>query len=311
MFLALAGGVGGAKLASGLAAVLPAGELVIAVNTGDDFEHVGLHVAPDLDSVMYALAGLNDTVRGWGLAGESWRFLDALKRLGGADWFMLGDQDLATHVERSWRLRGGATLSAVTAHFCAALGITQTMVPMSDDPVRTIVDTNLGLLPFQDYFVRHRCTPTLKGLLFDGVDDARISDGLRAALDNPTIEGIIICPSNPLLSILPILSLPGMRRALAARRVPCVAVSPLIGGKAVKGPAAKNMTELGLPTTPEGIADFYAGLIDGLVIDPQDAPPARTGLAVESTPTLMRDADDRARLASATLAFTRSLVRAP
>jgi len=308
--LALAGGVGGAKLANGLAGVVPLGALTIAVNTGDDFVHMGLHISPDIDSVTYALAGMNDGVRGWGVADESWAFMDATRRLGGESWFNLGDRDLATHVLRTALLREG-TLSSVTADIAARLGIGPAIVPMSDDPVRSMIDTDQGEMAFQDYFVRHQCGPRFRSIRFDGAAAARPSAGLGAALDDPALEAIILCPSNPILSIDPILAVPGVRDRLVARRVPCVALSPFIAGQAVKGPAAKIMTELGLPTTPATIARHYDGLIDGLMVDVADAQGwTDDGLVVRSADILMRNADQPRALAAQMLAFAAVLRRA-
>jgi LPPG:FO 2-phospho-L-lactate transferase len=302
--LALAGGVGGAKLADGLAAILPPGDLTVAVNTGDDFEHLGLRISPDIDTVLYTLSGLNNREQGWGLEGETWAFMNALERLGGATWFRLGDRDIATHIERTRRLRT-ETLSAVTADFALRLGIKQAIVPVTDDPAPTMVATDEGLLPFQDYFVRLRCRPRVERLEFPGIDNARMSPGFAAALADPGLTGIVICPSNPFLSILPILSLPGARDALSARNVPVIAVSPIIGGQAVKGPAAKIMTELGMPVSPVGVAAFYGSLIDGMVIDTADAALAGEieGPEVLVTNTLMRSAEDKRRLAREVLEF--------
>lgn len=308
MILALAGGVGGARLANGLAAILPPEELTIVVNTGDDFEHLGLHISPDIDTVTYTLAGLNNRDLGWGLAGESWAFMGALKRLGGESWFQLGDQDMATHVERTWRLKT-QPLSAVTADFCARLGVRHRVAPMTDDPVRTMVDTDEGKLAFQDYFVRRQCAPRFHAVSFAGLDTARPSEALLAALADPVLSAIVICPSNPLLSIHPILGLPGVTELLKQRRVPVVAVSPFIGGQAIKGPAAKIMHELNLPVTPAGLLSFYGDLLDGMVIDRVDAGLADSisGPAVLVTETLMRDAAGQAQLARETLDFARSI----
>ncbi|HRP71729.1 MAG TPA: 2-phospho-L-lactate transferase [Luteimonas sp.] len=306
--LALAGGVGGAKLACGLAAALPPADLTLVVNTGDDFEHLGLHVSPDIDSVTYAMAGLNDPVRGWGLAGETWNAMAAVTRLGGPDWFALGDHDLATHLLRSQRLRAGDTLSQVTADFARQLGISHCIVPMSDDPVRSVVETADGDLPFQDYFVRRRCGPAFRGIRFDGIADARPARGFLDALDNPRLRAVVLCPSNPLLSLRPILSLPGVDAHLRARGVPVVAVSPFVGGDAVKGPAAKILRELGVPVSPEGLLGCYDGLVDALVVDARDAAFAeRANMPVLATDTLMRDRDDQVRLARETLAFVDTL----
>lgn len=308
MILALAGGVGGARLANGLAASLPPEQLTIVVNTGDDFEHLGLHISPDIDTVTYTLAGINNPQQGWGLAGETWAFMSALKRLGGESWFQLGDQDMATHIERTLRLRT-QPLSAVTADFCARLGVRHRVAPMTDDPVRTVVDTDEGPLAFQDYFVRRQCAPRFRSVSFAGLDKARPGQALLAALSNPGLSAIIICPSNPLLSIHPILGLTGVTELLKARRAPVIAVSPFIGGQAVKGPAAKIMHELNLPVTPAGLLSFYGDLLDGMVIDRADENLANSliGPAVLVTETLMRDTDGQARLARETLDFARSI----
>jgi LPPG:FO 2-phospho-L-lactate transferase len=306
MILALAGGVGGAKLANGLSQSL-GHQLVVAVNTGDDFEHLGLHVSPDLDTVMYTLAGLNNPETGWGRAGETWQFMRALRALGGETWFNLGDLDLATHVERTRRLKAGETLSAITADFCAKLGIAARVVPMADAPVRTMVRAEDGWLPFQDYFVRLRCAPVVSGFRFDGVERAAPSAGLRAALADPDLRAIVVCPSNPFVSVDPILAVPGVRAALAARTVPLVAVSPIVGGKAIKGPALKMMQELRLDPSALGIARHYGALLDGFVIDAQDAALERAvaalGPKVLVTDTIMTDVPAQARLAAAVLAF--------
>jgi LPPG:FO 2-phospho-L-lactate transferase len=313
MIVALAGGVGGAKLAHGLARILSPDDLLVAVNTGDDFEHLGLHIAPDLDSVMYKLAGLNDPVRGWGLADESWAFMDALARLGGEDWFSLGDRDLATHVERTRRLVAGETLSQATAALSAALGVAHRIAPMSDDPVRTWVETREGALPFQHYFVRLRCEPVATGFAFEGADRAAMAPALAGALADPALEAIVLCPSNPFVSIGPMLAMPALAAALAARRVPLVAVSPILGGAAVKGPAAKMMAELGVPVSSAGIAAQYGALLDGIVIDAADAAEAAEieagGVRVLAAPTLMRDAEDGRTLAEAVLDFARGIER--
>lgn len=309
--LALAGGVGGAKLAEGLAAILLPGELTVAVNVGDDFEHLGLRISPDIDTVTYTLAGLNNKEQGWGLEGETWNFITALERLGGDAWFRLGDKDIATHIERTRRLKT-ESLSAVTADFAARLGIRQKIVPVSDDPVRTTVMTDQGLLPFQDYFVRLRCAPRVERLEFPGIERMRPSAGLTAALTAPDLTAIVICPSNPFLSILPILSLPGVREALEHRKVPLIAVSPIVGGEAVKGPAAKIMDELGIAVSSIGVAGFYGTLLDGLMIDKVDAGLASKidGPVVLVGDTMMRNSDDRRRVATEVLAFAERLSRA-
>ena len=308
--LALAGGVGGAKLAEGLAALLPPGALTVAVNVGDDFEHLGLHVSPDIDTVTYTLSGLSNKEQGWGLEGETWNFITALERLGGEGWFRLGDKDIATHVERTRRLKN-ESLSTITADFATRLGIRQKIVPVSDDPVRTMVRTDQGLLAFQDYFVRLRCAPRVEKLEFPDIDGAKPSAGFLSALSAPDLEAIVVCPSNPFLSILPILSIPGVRLALEARNAPLVAVSPIIGGEAVKGPAAKIMDELGLAVSSVGVAGFYGSLLDGLMIDKVDAhlAPEIDGSEVLVGDTMMRNSEDRRRVATEVLAFAHSLVR--
>jgi LPPG:FO 2-phospho-L-lactate transferase len=313
MILGLAGGVGGAKLAHGLARVLAPGQLTIAVNTADDFRHLGLHVSPDLDSVMYKLADLNDLERGWGLRDESWQFMEMLARLGGEDWFNLGDRDLATHMMRTQRLQAGESLTQVTAGLCRSLGIEHIIAPMSDDLVGTLVETEDGVLPFQHWFVRLRCEPVVRSIRFEGVKFAKPSPPVAAALQSDVLEAIILCPSNPFVSIDPIAAIPAIGAALLGRIVPLVAISPIIGGAAVKGPAAKMMAEMGLPVSPLGIARYYGNRIDGLVIDIEDAALAadieREGVKVTVTRTLMQSAADEARLAEETLAFAQALAR--
>ncbi len=309
--LALCGGVGGAKLALGLDAVLAAGQLTLVVNTGDDFEHLGLCVSPDLDTVLYTLAGLSDPERGWGRAGETWNFMSALGELGGDAWFALGDRDLALHVERTRRLRDGETLTAFMADMARRLKVTAVVLPMTDDPVRTIVHTLEGALPFQQYFVRHRCAPVITGVSFAGAAQARPNPAVLAALADPGLVAIVICPSNPYLSVDPILAVPGMREALRQAGVPVIAVSPIIGGHAVKGPTVKIMAELGIRNTSGTIADHYRGLIDGLVVDSVDAADATeaelVAVPVEVAQTLMKNLVDKQRLAAVVLAFAARL----
>lgn len=303
--LALSGGVGGAKLAAGLAAVLPPERLTIAVNTADDFEHLGLTICPDIDSVTYALAGLNDTVRGWGMMNETWQAMEMLSRLGEADWFNLGDRDLGMHIARSWRLREGESLSQVTARLTGELGIRHAVVPMSDSPVRTQVRTDEGWLDFQRYFVAEQCRPVAREIRFEGAG-AEPSPGFAGALDRKDLAAVVICPSNPYLSVDPILSLAGVREKLAATDVPVIAVSPLVGGTAIKGPLAKLLGELGKPCDNSAIADHYEGLVDCLFIDDADRNDEqglrKAGLSVTVTQTVMREATDRERLAREVLA---------
>ena len=300
--VALCGGVGGAKLAHGLGMALQPAELTIIVNTGDDFQHLGLSISPDLDSVIYALAGLSDPVRGWGRRDETWTFMAALRGLGGESWFQLGDGDLAMHVERSWRLAHGATLSEITAHLCQALAIAARVLPMSDEPVRTRVLTAEGWLDFQEYFVHRQCEPAVRELMFAGAETARAQPDALAALKRRDLRAIIICPSNPFVSVEPILAVPGIRAAMQQSDAPVVAVTPIIGGKAIKGPAAKMMAELGLEVSAAAVARRYAGIIDGFVIDQTDPiPEPMQGVTFFSAATLMNTIDDRLRLAHAAL----------
>jgi LPPG:FO 2-phospho-L-lactate transferase len=306
--LALCGGVGGAKLALGLQAVLAPGELRVVVNTGDDFEHLGLAISPDVDTTLYTLAGLANPELGWGRAQESWNFMTELERLGGESWFRLGDKDLAVHIERTRRLAAGESLGAIIADFAARLGVPSRVHPMSEDPVRTLLETDAGTLTFQDYFVRQRCMPAVQRIRYKGAAQAHPAAESLEALQSEALEAAVICPSNPYLSIEPILAIPGWRAALASCAAPVVAVSPLIGGQAVKGPTAKIMRELALEVSTQTIASHYFGLIDGLVVDPADAESATAlSIPVLITPTLMRTIEDKARLARAVLEFARSL----
>ena len=301
--VALSGGIGGAKLALGLGRVLPGPELAIVANTGDDFRHLGLAISPDVDTLLYTLSGLADPVRGWGRREETWTFMAALEQLGGETWFRLGDGDLAIHVERTRRLAAGETLTAVTDRLRLRLGIAARVLPMSDDPVRTRLDTDAGRLDFQDYFVRRRFEPRVRNVEFPGADTAAPSPEVMTALTSGDLRAVVICPSNPLLSIGPILAIAAIRAALLDCPAPVVAVSPIIGGEAVKGPTARMMRELGLDTSPAGVARHYAGLLDVLVIDEADAAsdlPA--GVEVLVAPTLMTTLEDRERLARVVLA---------
>lgn len=310
MIIALAGGVGGAKLARGLAAVRAPDDLTVVVNTGDDFEHLGLHISPDIDTVIYTLAGLNDRERGWGLSGESWNFMASVSALGGPDWFNLGDRDLATHVLRTERLRRGETLSEATTALAQGRNLRHAIVPMSDQPVRSMVETDEGELSFQDYFVRLRCAPRFRCLRLDGVERAQPSPAFAAALAHSGLRAIVICPSNPILSIGPILAVPGIREALKRSGVPVVAVSPFVGGEAIKGPAAKIMRELGIEPTPAAVADAYGGLLDGLVIDARDEDLQRAdGLCHLVTDTLMKDDADQIRLADEVCDFALAMAK--
>lgn len=308
MIVALAGGVGGAKLARGLAQVCGA-DLSVIVNTGDDFDHFDLRICPDLDTVTYTLAGIANPVTGWGLKGETWNFMAQVSALGGEHWFQLGDRDLALHVLRTQLLHRGQTLTEVTAKIAARLGVKAAVLPMSDAPVRTRVETASGLLDFQDYFVRLKCDVAITGLRFDGAAQADPTRPVIDALD--AAQMVILCPSNPFVSIDPILAVAGIRARLQNTRAPRVAVSPLIAGKAVKGPAAKMMAELGYQVSSLTVARKYRGLIDGMVIDLADADLAdeirALGMAVKTTRTLMLGPDDSAALARETMEFANEI----
>jgi LPPG:FO 2-phospho-L-lactate transferase len=300
--IALAGGVGGAKLLRGLYNVLPPDTLAAIVNTGDDFEHLGLHVSPDVDTALYTLAGLAHPEQGWGRRDETWNFMRALEAVGGENWFRLGDADLALHIERTRRLGSGEPLSSVIAHFARSFDIRAQIIPMSDDPVATRVMTDEGELAFQDYFVRRRCEPILRGLRFVGAEQARLTESARAAFASPDLEAITIAPSNPWLSIDPLLAIPELRHALETAKCPRIAVTPIIAGKAVKGPTAKIMGELGIPVSPLAVAGHYRDLIDGFVLDERDAGLAdQFGVQFATTDTLMSTPEDCDRVASAAI----------
>ena len=293
--VALAGGVGGARLADGLAQILPPDDLIIVVNTGDDFEHLGLSISPDLDTVCYTLAGLANPVTGWGLQAETFQALKNIQKLGGPDWFQIGDNDLATHLERTRRLSEGQSLSQITQHFCQIWGVRHQVLPMSDQPVHTMVDTiDAGELPFQEYFVHRNCEPRVKGFRFAGIESAHPAPGVLKSIEEA--DGVVICPSNPWVSIDPILSLVGVRSALTAK--PVLAVSPIIGGQAVKGPAAKMYTELGIRPSAIAVAHHYADILSGFILDNIDKALAKElTIPFTATHTLMRTSADRRNLA--------------
>jgi LPPG:FO 2-phospho-L-lactate transferase len=297
--VALAGGVGGAKLAHGLAQILSPEDLTVIVNTGDDFEHYGLYVSPDLDTVCYTLAGLANPDTGWGRVNETWNVIDNASKLGGPSWFNLGDKDLGTHLERSRRLKEGQTPTQITRDFCKAWGVEQEVLPMSDQPVRTIVETEEGDLPFQEYFVHRHCEPRVKGFRFEGVDSAQPAPGAREAIQSA--EAVIICPSNPWVSIDPIL------RVLKRLEKPAIAVSPIIGGETVKGPAAKMFRELGIKASALAVADHYCNLATGFVLDRIDkqlqGEIRSLNMRTLVTNTLMKSLDNRKQLASDVLDF--------
>ena len=298
--VALSGGVGGAKLALGLSRLLPDGALTVIANTGDDFEHLGLSICPDIDTLTYALAGLDNPATGWGRRDETWSFMESVKALGGEDWFRLGDRDLAVHVERTRRLRSGEALSQITTDFAAKLGIGARILPMSDERVRTRVLSDGGWIDFQDYFVRQQCRPVVRALSFDGAPVAQPAPGVTQALR--TAGTIVICPSNPFISIEPILAVPGIREAIGESGAPVVAVSPIIGGKAVKGPTAKMMAELGMQATALGVAQRYGDMLGGYVVEHEDAAGV-AGIAarVTAAKTLMLSLEDREALARVVL----------
>ena len=311
MIVALAGGVGGARLAVGLAAVLPPQRLMFVVNTGDDFEHLGFRISPDLDTVMYTLAGVNNAVAGWGRADETWNFMETLQELAGEAWFRLGDRDLAVHTLRTLALRRGVPLSRITATLATRFGIRHPIVPMSDVPVRTRVRTDRGELSFQDYFVRRRCKPRVRGFRFVGSRKARVPSVLRRLCRTDKVQAVVFCPSNPFVSIAPILSVPEIRTWLIRRGFPVIAVSPVVGGAAIKGPAAKMLRELGGEVSALGVARHYGAWVDGWVIDVRDAQLRgaieREGKAVLITDTVMSDRSKSVRLAKRVVSFARAL----
>jgi LPPG:FO 2-phospho-L-lactate transferase len=298
VIIALSGGVGGAKLALGLSRIMPPENLLVVVNTGDDFEHLGLSISPDIDTVAYTLAGLANREVGWGRHDETWSFMETMEALGGETWFRLGDRDVALHVERTRRLRAGESLSAVTDDLCRRMGVGPRVVPMTDDPVRTRLLTDLGWLDFQEYFVHRRCEPVVSQLQFQGAGAARPHPAFLAALADPSLEAVVICPSNPFISVEPILAIPGVREALMACKAPIIAVSPIIAGRAVKGPTAKMMAELGMDPSAGTVAQRYADLLDGYVIDHADmSEVVSIDARVTLAQTLMTTIEDREALA--------------
>ena len=302
LVVALSGGIGGAKLALGLSRIVEPRNLIVVANVGDDFEHLGLHISPDADTLMYTLAGLDNTKLGWGRRDETWSFMETLAALGGEDWFRLGDRDLAVHVERTRRLRAGEPLSAITGDFCRRLGVGPRVAPATDDRLRTRLRTDEGWLDFQDYFVRFQCRPVVRELAFAGAEEARPHPDLLAALGDERLRAVVICPSNPFISVEPILAVPGVRQALSASVAPVVAVSPIIGGRAVKGPTAKMMAELGMIPSAAAVAKRYGDLIDGYVMDVEDAAEApQVATRVTLARTLMTNIEERERLARVVL----------
>ncbi len=307
----LAGGVGGAKLADGFAQLNPSPTLTVIVNTGDDFELFGLQICPDLDTVCYNLAGLEEPETGWGRANENWETFHEVKYLGGPDWFRLGNKDLGTHLERTRRLKSGETLSQVTADFCRIWGIIPVIIPMSDDPIPTIVHTDRGALAFQDYFVKLRCEPQVTGFEYQGAEKAHPAPGIIEAINQADL--VVICPSNPWVSIEPILAIPGIRRALEDQVV--LAVSPIIGGEAVKGPVAKMYRELGIDPSAAAVAEHYRDLLTGFIMDQEDldlVPEveeiSKGSFKVFTTGTWMKNRGDRVRVADHVLGFGQQLL---
>ena len=305
LVLALAGGVGGAKLALGLSRILPPHRLAIVVNTGDDEQFHGLHVSPDLDTMTYTLSGLYNPETGWGIDGDSFETLHMLNRLGADTWFNLGSRDFAMHIRRTELLAQGSSLSQVTSQLTANLGIEHPIIPMSDQPVRTVIDTDAGTLSMQEYFVKRRAEPVVRSINYVGASAAQPSPGFAAALD--AAAAIIVCPSNPFLSVAPILAIPGVRDAIASHRAPRIAVSPIVGGAAVRGPAGKIMQELGADVSALGVAREYRGICDALVLDSQDADLADAvraeGVGAAVMPTIMQTDEDKVQLAERVLAL--------
>jgi LPPG:FO 2-phospho-L-lactate transferase len=299
MILTLAGGIGAARFLDGLTRVVPPGEVYIIGNTADDTDIYGLHISPDLDTVVYTLAGLANPVEGWGIHNDTFESLAALGRLGEEVWFRLGDRDLATHIFRTNQLRSGARLSAVTAQMAKKLGVRSSVVPMSDDPVRTIVQTSGGKLAFQTYFVRRRAKDRVLGVTFEGAAESRPAPGILKAIRGA--DGIVFCPSNPLISVGPILAVPGIRKAIAGRKCPSAAISPIVGGRAIKGPAAQMMKTMGMEVSALGVARIYQGLVDVLVIDNVDASLApaieKLGVRTVVTNTIMNGTREKKALA--------------
>ena len=304
-YLAITGGVGGAKLALGLSHILGPSELSFLVNTGDDFEHLGLHVSPDIDTLMYTLSGLSNPDTGWGRAGESWNFIESLDELGGETWFNLGDRDLAVHVRRTTLLKEGRRFTDVTAALYRAVGIEHRALPMSDAPVRTMINTDAGQLAFQHYFVRERCEPVVRGFEYKGADAAQPIPDFDNWMADADLAGVIICPSNPFLSIDPILAIEGIKQTLLACKAPVIAVSPIVAGAAIKGPTAKIMAELDVPRDAAAIAAHYGDLLDGFIIDETDrelqAAIETTGRSVVAAQSVMQTLDDKIELAHTAL----------
>ncbi|MGI9520447.1 MAG: 2-phospho-L-lactate transferase [Hyphomicrobiaceae bacterium] len=302
--VALSGGVGGAKLALGLYRVMAPGSLTVIANTADDFDHLGLAISPDIDTLIYTLARIANPQTGWGREDETWNFIEALRAIGGEDWFLIGDKDLAVHVERTRRLRSGERLSSVTMDLVHAFNLECQVLPMADVTVRTRLKTTSGWLAFQEYFVRLNCAPTVRQVVFAGIENAVISSEVRAALSDPDLAAVIICPSNPIISIAPILAVGGLRDLLRETNTPVIAVSPILLGRAVKGPTAKMLKELGIEVSAAAVAERYSDIIDAIVVEPDDADMVAsrvTGIDVRPAKTLMETLEDREQLAEIVL----------
>ena len=309
--LALSGGIGGAKLALGLEHIFNSPKLMIAGNTGDDFEHFGLNISPDLDTLLYTLSGKSDLERGWGLAHETWSFMKAMKEIGGETWFQLGDRDLAIHVERTRRLKVGETLSLITSSFCRKFGVKSHIVPATDDSLKTLVKTPKGILSFQHYFVRDQCRPKILGLKYEGLENAQPCLALEEALESSLLETVVVCPSNPFLSIDPILAVKGVREKLKSNNARVIAVSPIVGGDAVKGPTANNLRDLGFSVSAYTIAKYYSDFIDGFILDKGDENEISRieslGIQVGLADTVMTDLQSKIKLAEDVLRFSKTL----
>ena len=309
--LALSGGIGGAKLALGLEHIFNSPKLMIAGNTGDDFEHFGLNISPDLDTLLYTLSGKSDLERGWGLANETWSFMKAMKEIGGETWFQLGDRDLAIHVERTRRLNEGESLSSITSSFCRKFGVKSQIVPATDEPLKTLVKTLEGILSFQHYFVRDQCRSKILALQYEGSENAQPCSALEEALESSLLETVVVCPSNPFLSIDPILAIKGFREKLKKSKASVIAVSPIVGGNSVKGPTANNMRDLGFTVSACSIAKYYSDFIDGFILDKGDEKEITEieslGIRVGLADTIMTDLQSKIKLAEDVLRFSETL----
>ena len=305
--VALSGGIGGAKLALGLEHIFNSPKLMIAGNTGDDFEHFGLNISPDLDTLLYTLSGKSDLERGWGLANETWSFMKAMKEIGGETWFQLGDRDLAIHVERTRRLKEGERLCLLTSSFCRKFGVKSHIVPATDDSLKTLVKTPKGILSFQHYFVRDQCRPKILGLKYEGLENAQPCPALEEALESSLLETVVVCPSNPFLSIDPILAVKGVREKLKSSNARVIAVSPIVGGDAVKGPTANNLRDLGFSVSAFTIAKYYSDFIDGFMLDKGDENEISRieslGIQVGLADTVMTNLQSKIKLAEDVLRF--------